>query len=73
MRKVSVTFSKEDTEIAYLIDAEAGTYSVFTRQIEDGNVVEETGVETGALGDSQNQQEIAKRIYYTLLTSMKDD
>lgn len=72
MRKVSITFNKEDSEIAYLIDSEARTYSILTRQLEDGNVKEEVVTESGALGDAQNQQEIAKRIYYTLLASMKN-
>jgi len=73
MRKVLFTFTKEDKEIAYIIDAEAGTYKIVTRLLNDGDITEEIAVESGNLGNAEDREEIAKRIYYTLLTSMKYD
>jgi len=73
MRKVNFTLTTDSKEIVYLIDADKGLYSIASRDLKDGEVVEERISESGELGNLESRQEIAKRVYYILLTSMKND
>ena len=56
-----------------MIDANKSTYQVVTRKMKDGDVIEELVAEDGTLGDAEERQGIAMRLYYTILTGMKND
>lgn len=72
MRKVEVKFSTDNSAITYNLDIESKKYSVESQSLKDKEVVESNKVEEGSFDDEKSKQDIAKRIYFLVLTGMKD-